>query len=227
MVRPTTWDEKLENLRDMIATNRDELTALNRFIADLGKTDFHSGTQDLKTRLEIIEGCIDILHSSHLGHTNTSIAEFRQMHGFDPEEEVRSRPAISEEQRIYRDALRLWGTDSQVDICIEELAECIQALVKHRRKERGSTREEVAEEIADADICLSQMKLLFPEFERIRAKKLDMLRHFVIQEKQNVNDWNSCPRCGHTVTWSPDLTVHCDSCAWMSSQSHKGGLVKE
>lgn len=57
---------------------------IEALIDELGKTDAHTGEQTLKYRLEIIEGCINILHMSHLGHTNTSDLEFKGMHGVLP-----------------------------------------------------------------------------------------------------------------------------------------------
>jgi len=50
----------------------------------LGKTDAHIGPQTLEERLNIIDGCIDILHMSHIGHTNFVDVEFEAMHGFIP-----------------------------------------------------------------------------------------------------------------------------------------------
>ena len=50
----------------------------------LGKTEAHIGPQTLEERLDIIEGCIDILHMSHMGHTNFADVEFESMHGFMP-----------------------------------------------------------------------------------------------------------------------------------------------
>ena len=56
---------------------------IEALLDELGKTDEHTGPQTLKYRLEMIEGCISILHSSHLGHTNYAEAEFRGMHGYN------------------------------------------------------------------------------------------------------------------------------------------------
>jgi hypothetical protein len=53
-------------------------------LENLGKTDSHTGEKTLEYRLNIIEGCIDILHMSHMGHTNFADAEFKSMHGFIP-----------------------------------------------------------------------------------------------------------------------------------------------
>ena len=57
---------------------------IERLLEELGQTDSHTGHKSLKNRLDIIEGCLDILHMSHLGHTNTAEAEFEEMHGFKP-----------------------------------------------------------------------------------------------------------------------------------------------
>lgn len=81
----TTSDETLESRVGKIEDSIEEIDRINRFFAKLGETDFHTGTKDLPTRLETIEGCISILHQSHLGHTNTDLTEFKNMHGFIPE----------------------------------------------------------------------------------------------------------------------------------------------
>ena len=57
---------------------------IERLLEELGQTDSHTGHKSLKNRLDIIEGCLDILHMSHLGHTNTQNVEFEEMHGFKP-----------------------------------------------------------------------------------------------------------------------------------------------
>jgi len=64
-----------------------ELCGLDKRVDDiealltlLGKTDAHIGEQTLEFRLSIIEGCLDILHSAHKGHTNYEEAEYYAMH---------------------------------------------------------------------------------------------------------------------------------------------------
>jgi len=51
----------------------------NRF-ERLGQTDTHTGPQTIEYRLEIIEGCLSILHGAHKGHTNYSQSEYYGMH---------------------------------------------------------------------------------------------------------------------------------------------------
>ena len=57
---------------------------IEKILYEVSQTEEHTGPQTLKYRLEMIEGCISILHSSHLGHTNYAKAEFIGMHGYNP-----------------------------------------------------------------------------------------------------------------------------------------------
>ena len=68
----------IHNLHDSIMS-RIEDKFDSRF-EKLGKTDAHIGEQTLEFRLSIIEGCLDILHSAHKGHTNYEEAEYYGMH---------------------------------------------------------------------------------------------------------------------------------------------------
>jgi hypothetical protein len=83
-----------------------DLSARVQMIEDLidylGKSESHTGPQTIKHRLDIIEGNLEILHSSHLGHTNYAPAEFRQMHGFVPGNTKNSEPLESDIGRCLR-----------------------------------------------------------------------------------------------------------------------------
>lgn len=71
------FNEKLlaiHDLQDRIMSRVD-----SRF-EKLGQTDTHTGPKTLEYRLEIIEGCLSILHSAHKGHTNFSETEYYGMH---------------------------------------------------------------------------------------------------------------------------------------------------
>lgn len=84
---PNMSNQELQN----IAPSYMRIEAL---LDELGKTEEHTGPKTLKYRLEMIEGCISILHMSHIGHTNYSEPEFRGMHGYNPsqtEENLRER----------------------------------------------------------------------------------------------------------------------------------------
>ena len=79
-------------------------------------------------------------------------------------------------------ALDKWGYDSQALIWIEELAELIHRVAKRDRKINPSHDSQIAEEIADVDICLDQMKLLFPSYVEFKERKIERLRRLVNYE---------------------------------------------
>ena len=77
------------------------------------------------------------------------------------------------ERAVFQKALKAWGGEAQVLCLLEEMAELQEALCKHKRGRR--TLEDIAEEIADVEIMLDQMKLLFhieKEAEAQRARKI-------------------------------------------------------
>lgn len=77
-----------------------------------------------------------------------------------------------------------FGIENRMLQCTEELSELIQALSKYRRVEQNDktcmlTKEDtecmVAEEIADVEICLEQIKYLLcnkEQVERIKKQKI-------------------------------------------------------
>ena len=90
---------------------------------------------------------------------------------------------------ILLDALEHYGERAQVDMILEEMAELSKALLKLRRaqkfREPGQRllMEDVAEEIADVQIVLDQMKLLFPGWETWMQKKLQRLEERIEKER--------------------------------------------
>ena len=62
---------------------------------------------------------------------------------------------------LYERAIKKWGEAAQIDIAVEECAELIKALVKCTRKTNGSTIIDILEEMADVEIMLEQLKLIF------------------------------------------------------------------
>ena len=60
------------------------------------------------------------------------------------------------EYEIYVDAIKKYGEKAQEEVAIEEMAELIQAIShKHRGREHN-----IAEEIADVEIMLEQLKII-------------------------------------------------------------------
>jgi NTP pyrophosphatase (non-canonical NTP hydrolase) len=76
-----------------------------------------------------------------------------------------------DEKDIYRYAIKTFGVDTQEMVAVEELAELSQAIV-HKRRGR---QHNIAEEIADVEIMLEQLKIInlcHSEVERIKEQKL-------------------------------------------------------
>lgn len=82
---------------------------------------------------------------------------------------------------ILLDALEYYGERAQVDMILEEMAELSKALLKLRRAKKHEITEplflvkNVEEEIADVQIVLNQMKLLFPGWGIWMQAKLQRL----------------------------------------------------
>ena len=84
-----------------------------------------------------------------------------------------------EEKKIFKDALHVYGRRAQITMVFEEMAELQKELCKHLRN--GDSVEivsRVAEELADVEIMLDQMKLLFGtgHVQSEREKKVQRLR---------------------------------------------------
>ena len=82
-----------------------------------------------------------------------------------------------DDKRIYSEALYKYGAQMQETVCIEELSELQKALCKHIRG--NGSMADISEEIADVQIMLAQMILLFnleSEVEKWRNTKMERLR---------------------------------------------------
>lgn len=72
-----------------------------------------------------------------------------------------------EREKVYTNALISYGEKIQCIVAIEELSECAKELCKVLRG-KGDP-ENLAEEIADARICLEQMIYIFGLEERVEC----------------------------------------------------------
>lgn len=82
-----------------------------------------------------------------------------------------------EMQETCKKALGHYGAESQMLMCIEEMSELIKALCKQHRGR--DMRMSIAEEIADVQITLQQMVMLFDiadDVECYQSVKLDRLK---------------------------------------------------
>ena len=62
-------------------------------------------------------------------------------------------------QDILQKNIDLNGAGAEVDVAIEEMSELTKELIKHRRGQRNIHA--IAEEIADVEIMLEQLKMIF------------------------------------------------------------------
>ena len=96
------------------------------------------------------------------------------------------------EEDILKSAINRWGLNMQKIICMEECGELIQALAKSMRPSREENLEtrafdlrNIAEEIADVELCISQMKVGMPnivaDIEQIKIKKIDRLKSRILK----------------------------------------------
>lgn len=89
---------------------------------------------------------------------------------------------VPNDERIMQQAIETYGVQAQCDVAIEEMAELTKAIVKIRRvaDDYGKTQaalDNLLEEIADVDIMIDQMKIMWgpKQVEEYRRKKLERL----------------------------------------------------
>jgi len=78
---------------------------------------------------------------------------------------------------VYHKALELWGKDLQLNMVFEELGELISTLSRVIRGRMGPDK--LAEEIADAEIMLEQLKIIYnndKEVEDAKIRKIHRLK---------------------------------------------------
>lgn len=80
---------------------------------------------------------------------------------------------------ILVDAVRTWGRDAQALMMIEEMSELTKAICKFYRTEDDSSAavavKDIREEMADVQIMLDQMKIMFGGAEEQEQAKLERL----------------------------------------------------
>lgn len=84
---------------------------------------------------------------------------------------------------ICQAALETFGKELQVTMAIEEMSELTKELCKNSRGQENTTH--IAEEIADVEIMLCQMKMLFGcarQVETYRQFKLERLAERIKEE---------------------------------------------
>lgn len=100
-------------------------------------------------------------------------------------EGLRYNLSSQESDEIYRAALETFGKSSQMQVAIEEMSELTKELCKNGRGQENTTR--ITEEIADVEIMLRQMVMLFDcagQMETFRRYKLERLAERIEGAKQ-------------------------------------------
>lgn len=91
-------------------------------------------------------------------------------------------------------AVKLWGTDLQLNMAIEEASELIKAICKLKRNVNADTVMSVAEEIADTEIMLEQLKIMLlcrSDVESWKNYKLERLEVMIEEAKNNASNLES------------------------------------
>lgn len=91
-------------------------------------------------------------------------------------------------KELSKEALDLWGVEAQIDIVIEELAELIQILSKrHRIKDKKELYTKIAEELADVEIVIKQLRLIIGDeiVDEQKVLKLERLEKLIEKTKRN------------------------------------------
>ena len=97
---------------------------------------------------------------------------------YAPNAEKDSSISAKERQQILQSAIDTYGPEHQVDMAIEEMAELIKALLKMRRPDKASLTD-VLEEIADVQIMLDQLRLIYGQTHDAETAKLVRLQERV------------------------------------------------
>ena len=97
-----------------------------------------------------------------------------------------------ERRNIMTRAIQHFGETAQIDMAVEEMAELTKAICKVKRAqagaEMGAAVENVVEEIADVQIMLDQLRIIFHRStEEVEEAKLERLKNRL----DGRNNWQS------------------------------------
>ncbi len=81
-----------------------------------------------------------------------------------------------QERKIYDEAIEFFGVTSQKIMVIEEMSELTKELCKELRN-RGNV-EQIADELADVEITLAQIKIIYDIHQKVEEHKDFKLNRF-------------------------------------------------
>lgn len=91
-----------------------------------------------------------------------------------------------EQIKVVKEAIRHYGYDHQIMVAVEEMGELLQALSKFKRHEGDINN--IIEEIADVEIMMQQLCLMFECYEEVvavRRQKIERLKKRLENDKNN------------------------------------------
>lgn len=80
-----------------------------------------------------------------------------------------------EEREVLTKAIETYGPRAQQDMMIEEMSELTKAILKYRRNPSPETLDNILEEMADVEIMIEQMKIMFGECPPMIGSKIARL----------------------------------------------------
>ena len=84
---------------------------------------------------------------------------------------------LSDDGKLYQEAVCTWGIEPQIEMVTEELAELILAIQKWKRIPCETTVCQIAEEVADVELMLGQLQYMMDiHIERKYGVHLDEMR---------------------------------------------------
>lgn len=87
-------------------------------------------------------------------------------------------------EQILNAAINTWGQNAQLDMMVEEMSELAKAICKYKRGAQipRVLVEQIREEMADVQIVLDQLKIMFGKVEGIETEKLERLKGRIKRE---------------------------------------------
>lgn len=76
-----------------------------------------------------------------------------------------------EERKTFLDALRVFGSQNQITVALEEMSELQKEFCKYLRNDASFSYANIVEELADVEIMLDQMKILFQRDSAVKEQR--------------------------------------------------------
>ena len=87
--------------------------------------------------------------------------------------------------KVLKRALNFWGEKAQMLMVVEEMSELTKEILKNINRGKNNI-DELAEETADVEIMLEQLKENYNIAEKVEAYKKDKIKLI----EQRLNDWD-------------------------------------